>query len=105
LQKVSYKKAITEVREVKMNKEQLKPCPFCDGEAKKVQTPGSYGGYHLTTIQCQTCHARTTSGDRWNIRTKNPANVILEHIITDGAEITFALKQVAQEILKETSCH
>lgn len=65
-----------------MNKEQLKPCPFCNGEAKKIQTPGSYGGYGLTIIQCQTCFANNSTAEKWNARI-NPLNITRIHPCID----------------------
>ncbi len=46
----------------------LKECPFCGGEAKKEQTRGSFGGYCLTTVYCQTCSANTSNAEKWNKR-------------------------------------
>ena len=48
-------------------KEELDPCPFCDGEAKEEQTRGSYGGYNLKTVYCQSCGA-SAKKDAWNTR-------------------------------------
>jgi hypothetical protein len=61
-----------------MSKEELKPCPFCGGEAKEIQTPGSYGGYHLTIIQCAHCKSTGTNDIIWNLRI-NPLDIPRMH--------------------------
>jgi hypothetical protein len=77
-----------------MDKPELKPCPFCGGEAKKIQTPGSYGGYHLTTIQCQTCFATNTDSDKWNARI-NPLDI----------PSLWTLDMLYEDDTEDSSCH
>jgi len=49
--------------------EELKPCPFCGGEAREQEQRGSFGGYGLTEIYCLDCSARSSDKDDWNTRT------------------------------------
>lgn len=56
----------------------LKPCPFCGGEADMVQ-PGTYK--YSCIVECQNCGCRLESSDEgehsgraWNTRTPYPAS-------------------------------
>lgn len=55
---------------------ELKPCPFCDGEAKLTEHFGPYDGAPFR-ITCQKCGARITDFEReeavaaWNRRVRN----------------------------------
>ena len=46
----------------------LKPCPHCGNEAKEEQTRGSFGGYGLKTVYCQSCSSSSTDIKTWNMR-------------------------------------
>lgn len=50
-----------------MNKEELKNCPFCGGEAIKRQIPGRPSSY-ITEIICNNCRVTAPTIDRWNRR-------------------------------------
>jgi len=50
--------------------EELKRCPFCGGEAREQEQPGSFGGYGITEISCRDCSARASNNDDWNTRTE-----------------------------------
>lgn len=65
-----------------MNNTELKPCPFCGGEA--IKSAFSWGNIHDEyTIQCTVCGARTTvlkseeATERWNTR-KPMDNIVAE---------------------------
>jgi Lar family restriction alleviation protein len=40
-------------------KEELKPCPFCDGEAKVIEARSAGVNYYL--VECTKCFGRTVS--------------------------------------------
>lgn len=38
-----------------MEKVELKPCPFCGGEAEVILTGNSIAGYRRVEVRCDTC--------------------------------------------------
>lgn len=42
---------------------ELKPCPFCGGEAELIESGNDYIGYNKTEIKCRSCSAKQTH--RW----------------------------------------
>ena len=48
--------------------EELRPCPFCGGEAKEFT--GEDAAPHRWTVECDACGAHVGSGTRHRARTK-----------------------------------
>lgn len=50
--------------------DQLKPCPFCGGEAK-IKSSSAFGLIPCVYVQCQKCGVRTGN---WTSKSQNKAN-------------------------------
>lgn len=64
--------------------EELKPCPFCGGDAKEFT--GEDAAPHRWTVECDSCGAHVGSDTRykarakWNLRAERTCNVESSHV-------------------------
>lgn len=56
---------------------ELKPCPFCGGEADPKGWMSSDGAHGPA---CDSCGATANSADEWNARAPSPAGVDADHV-------------------------
>ena len=64
----------------------LKPCPFCGGEAREELTHGQFEGYGQKTIYCQQCSATSSNAEDWNTRSEPTWIPIKEGLPIAGKE-------------------
>lgn len=71
-------------------KETLKPCPFCGGEAELREWDWPYVRFQCRCSKCK-CQARARMADRqsaitaWNTRAETPENAALRENLAEGA--------------------
>ena len=87
-----------------MSSEELKPCPFCGGKAKRVtlQDEENFGGDVIVCINCDAC-SRVVFGEKeglneaWNARALHAEAEALLCDMKDGAELTGKMISVEGE--------
>ena len=82
--------------------EELKPCPFCGGQAKVYKSQSLYADRIQTRIFCTKCGVRTgtclskQAPKLWNTRTETPMQKRSEELETENQRLRKSLKEIAE---------
>lgn len=76
---------------------ELKPCPFCGGEAEATRSYGIASGFVFHIVECLCCWAKTSFCDTeaeaieaWNTRYERTCHTVKgsrKYVLSDGTEL------------------